>query len=66
MDRFECPYWRSERRGERLYCEGGAVFFRCPAERWAYVKKYCCHPEGWRTCTLARALEESYEKGWRK
>ena len=60
---FACPFYRSDRRRGELFivsCEGGLV--RLPGRRAfnAYADRICC--ADWRSCTIAGALEEYYDR----
>ncbi len=58
---FACPYYVWD-GVISIYCEGGR--FRLPERASAdeYIEQYCCDIDGWRRCTLARALNRHYER----
>ncbi len=59
--RWACPFFRTDReRG--LKCEAGGLSF-ADAQTWReYTRQYCAAAQGWRGCTLARALLRQYER----
>ena len=58
---YVCPYWQRDIKSN-LYCEAARLDFRNNATLREYSKRYCGDMSGWRRCTLARALNEQYEK----
>ena len=61
-----CPFYLWERRypdgSADLKCEACRLTFPDRESRREMVYALCAHPEGWKRCTLARALEGSYER----
>lgn len=61
---IQCPFWKRETEKKSI-CEGCSLRFAGEEERQAYLKQYCAHEQGWRSCSVAMNLEQSYEKGIR-
>lgn len=57
---FACPYYHHDERGA-VVCEGGRVNLRKETMS-EYLGGYCCSVEGWGKCTLAKALNQQYER----
>lgn len=58
---WACPYYRSDERGA-VICEGGRVELARKETMSEYMGQYCCDVDGWRRCTIARALNLQYER----
>ena len=61
-----CPFYRWERRypdgtADRK-CEACKLTFPDRESRRAVVYTLCAHPQGWKRCTLAAAMEDVYER----
>lgn len=65
---FQCPFWKQSGKsaGAPSICEGCQLNFAGKEEREAYLTRYCANETGWRSCTIARNLLISYERGLRK
>lgn len=61
---MECPFFGSD-KGMKISCEGGSVKFASKGERRRFISQYCACAGGWGRCTLAKALQDSYELGER-
>lgn len=61
---IQCPYWKRETEKKSI-CEGCTLRFAGEKERKAYMGKYCANIHGWKTCSIAMNLEQSYEQGVR-
>lgn len=56
-----CPYWKWD--GVRtIHCEGGSLQFPTRECADAYMLAYCGANPEWQRCSVARALNEYYEK----
>ena len=56
---WTCPYYRAVKNG-RMYCEGGSIAMPDDAAD-EYFRTYCNALNGWRRCTVARAVTRHYE-----
>ena len=56
---WTCPYYRAVKNG-RMYCEGGSIAMPDDAAD-EYFRTYCNDLNGWRRCTVARAVTRHYE-----
>ncbi len=56
---WTCPYYRAGKNG-RMYCEGGSIAMPDDAAD-EYFRTYCNDLNGWRRCTVARAVTRHYE-----
>ena len=57
---FCCPYYESN--GKRsVHCEGGRITLPGCGTGRAYFSEYCGDVNGWRRCTIARAITRFYE-----
>ena len=62
---FYCPFYVGERRLRGRYilnCEGGRLAMPDLLSRRELVYKTCAHPDGWKSCPIAAALEGHYER----
>ena len=58
---FCCPYY--ETNGARsVRCEGGRIALPNQGLTQAYFEAYCGDVNGWRRCTVARAITRFYER----
>ena len=57
-----CPFYKQDRGGGRLSCEGANFHFPDKEARREYVYRLCAHPEGYKDCPLRVALEHHYER----
>lgn len=62
---FQCPFWRRAQGGVSV-CEGCTVTFVAKEEKAEFFWRYCGDAEGWRDCTIAKMLTQSYERGLRE
>ena len=68
METYKCPFLQSKyavyhHDGDyyTLTCECGSI--RLPSEAWRkYRAKYCTSLNGWRSCSMAEALNGWYEE----
>lgn len=58
---YVCPFFMWE-RGKTLRCERCRMDFPDEAAKKEYADKYCAETQGWRACTVARALLRWYER----
>lgn len=58
--RWQCPYYIHDRDG-KVVCEAARLALLHETYR-GYIETYCGDLDGWRRCTLARALNAQYEK----
>ncbi len=58
---WNCPYYRFD-FGQKVLCEGGHVSMPDAETQSEYVRAYCSSPDGWRRCTVARAVSRHYER----
>lgn len=58
---YACPYWKWE---EKMcsHCEMAVLKFPSAEARREYTSKYCASVEGWCNCSIAKMLNEGYEK----
>ena len=57
---FCCPYYESN--GKRsVRCEGGRLRLPSRETTTGYFNAYCGDVNGWRRCTVARAITRFYE-----
>lgn len=61
-----CPYvltdCKSKRGDLQLNCECGSLRFADKTEYNLFIDRYCGSIEGWKQCTLAKTLNEFYER----
>ena len=55
-----CPYYHKDERCA-VRCEGGRIELPKEAAR-DYILTYCADLNGWRRCTVARAITRHYER----
>lgn len=55
-----CPFW-GWNDSQNIHCEGGKLTFHDRQARRDYANRFC-GDEQWKKCTLARMLEEYYER----
>ena len=58
---FCCPFFDYAGRTQ-VFCEGGRIRLPDPVSRAEYRAEYCCDVNGWRRCTVARAISLHYER----
>ncbi|MBE5851328.1 MAG: hypothetical protein E7298_14615 [Lachnospiraceae bacterium] len=58
---FCCPYYCYD-APRAVKCEGGRVELPDRAAARDYFGQYCASVEGWRRCTVARAMSRFYER----
>lgn len=58
---WTCPYYLDDRQGQ-VSCEGGVIRLPGGRSEREYLMTYCSSPEGWRRCTIARAISRHYEQ----
>ena len=56
-----CPYYNWDAR-TAVHCEGGRIDLPSGEAAREYFEIYCSSVEGWRRCTVARAITRFYEK----
>ena len=57
---FCCPYYESNGK-QSVRCEGGRLRLPSHALTADYFASYCGDVNGWRRCTVARAITRFYE-----
>ena len=57
-----CPYFKRDRGGGRVICEGASFKFPDKLSRREYLYRFCAHPEGYKSCPLKIALDHYYER----
>ena len=57
-----CPYYKKERGGGQMNCEGATFRFPDRLARREYVYGFCAHPEGYKMCPLKVAMDHFYER----
>jgi len=55
-----CPYYRANEK-KTVRCEGGRIALPGAAAAEEYFRTYCSDLNGWRRCTVARAITRHYE-----
>ena len=55
-----CPYYEWDGKTD-MHCEGGKIAFPDRATAQMYFNTYCGDVDGWRRCTVARAITRFYE-----
>ena len=60
-----CPFFKQDRGGGRLSCEGANIRFPDKEARREFVYRLCAHPEGYKTCPMQMTLEHYYERKYR-
>lgn len=59
---WACPYYIGDQKAQ-IHCEAArGVTLSDRRLMYAYADRYCSSVDGWRRCTMARALNEKYEK----
>lgn len=58
--RFQCPFFRWDER-KKVHCEGGVLALPVPELR-RYMDSYCANMPGWKSCPIAKGLEEYYDR----
>lgn len=58
---YACPFWKWE-NGLSMSCECCRMDFPDKDTKSDYAQQYCASVEGWKNCSVARALNEFYEK----
>jgi len=56
-----CPYYEWDAK-TTMHCEGGRLSFPDRDTAQAYFTTYCGDIDGWRRCTVARAITRFYER----
>ena len=57
---WRCPYYKwNDKLGVR--CEGGRMKLPTDEASREYIRQYCDDLNGWRRCTVARAITRFYE-----
>lgn len=56
-----CPFWRWEDKN-MIRCEGGRANFQSAEHRELFINTYCASVRGWENCSIAKVLNEMYEK----
>jgi len=59
--RYVCPYWDWEKK-LNMHCQMAVMKFPDQKTREVYIRKYCTCVEGWENCSIAKTLNERYEK----
>lgn len=62
---FYCPFYIGERRRKGKYvlnCEGGRITMPDAVSRRVLVYGSCAHPEAWKKCAIAVALNRYYDQ----
>jgi hypothetical protein len=57
-----CPYFKRDRGGGRVVCEGASFKFPDNLSRREYLYRFCAHPVGYKSCPLKVALDHYYER----
>lgn len=57
-----CPYYKKERGGGHVNCEGATFRFPDRLARREYVYRFCAHPVGYKECPLKIAMDHFYER----
>ena len=57
-----CPYFKRDRGGGRVLCEGASFKFPDNLARREYLYRFCAHPVGYKSCPLKVALDHYYER----
>lgn len=56
-----CPFWKWCEE-TRVHCEGGKLVFPDRAAKEAFTGTLCGNRWDWRRCSLARMLNDYYER----
>ena len=56
-----CPYYEWDGKTD-MHCEGGRIAFPDRDTAQMYFQTYCGDVDGWRRCTVARAITRFYER----
>ena len=59
--KWACPYYRWDEK-TRIHCDGGIIKIPHERDMIAYARRYCAAVPGWEDCTIAKAMNESYER----
>lgn len=59
--KFACPFFTWDEKF-KVHCEGGCVKFRDRKEAGEYQDRYCASVTGWKDCTVAKSVENYYER----
>ena len=57
----QCPFFSKE-VGLKTNCEGGAIKHPDKTARKDYMLTYCASDIGWKKCTLAKSLNNYYDR----
>ena len=57
-----CPFFKQDRGGGRVSCEGANFHFPDKESRREYVYRLCADPQGYKSCPLQTALNGYYER----
>lgn len=58
---YKCPYWGWDKYLE-THCEMAVLKFQTPEARKKFIYQYCTSINGWQECSIAKILNEEYEK----
>ena len=58
---WQCPYFVWSETG-KIHCEGCVVALADKKTLRRYADAYCGDIDGWKSCTVARALNRQYEE----
>lgn len=58
---YVCPFFMWE-RGKALRCERCRMDFPDDDAKREYILRYCASLEGWKNCSIAKALLTFYER----
>lgn len=61
--RIICPFWKwCDTPRLTLHCEGGLITFPDGDAKEFLECQYCASDQGWRRCSIARTLDDYYER----
>lgn len=56
-----CPFYSWEEK-HKVHCEGGVMNFLDAEAMREYISQYCAQNPGWKKCTVAQNLQNTYER----
>ena len=58
---WACPFFKWDEK-RKVHCEGGGAGFQDRETYVEYTDRYCASVQGWKSCSLAVALLEYYDR----
>jgi len=59
---YQCPFYRWEENHKKIHCEGGVITFMDTVAMNDYIDAFCANHPGWKGCTVAQNIEDTYER----